>query len=152
MPEFEPYMTAEQIKRICTTLEGHHLHSMLDVHIVNAEDGQSEIQCHIGPDHMNVLGSMHGGNYYTLLDVAAYCAAITMLPSTANATTHDLHVSVMKPLFVGDDMTLTAVVRRRGRSLMFIDAEAHSKGKLVASARITKSIVPFDMTKLMAAE
>lgn len=152
MPEFEPYMTAAEVRRICKTLEKHHLHSMLDVHIIKAEDGQAKIQCHIGPDHMNVLGSMHGGNYYTLLDVAAYCAAITMMPPTANATTHDIHVSVMKPLFDGDDLTLTAVVKRRGRSLLFIDAEALSKGKLVASARITKSVVPFDMTKLMADE
>jgi acyl-coenzyme A thioesterase PaaI-like protein len=34
-----------------------------------------------------------------------------------------------------------ALVRRKGRTLAFVDVEASIDGKLVASARVTKSIV-----------
>ena len=118
------------------------LHRQFGFTITSHGDGLCEAACTIDSAHLNFGGVVHGGVMYLLLDVTAYCAAVTILPADTNARTHDIHVSMMRPTPAGAQLVLRAAVRKRGRSLYFIDSEATSNGQLVASARITKSLVP----------
>jgi uncharacterized protein (TIGR00369 family) len=118
------------------------LHAQFGFEVVQAVDGACHAQCVIGPAHLNYGGVVHGGVLYLLLDVAAYCAAMTVVPAGFNATTHDLHVSVMRPTPGGVTLDLHGTVRKLGRTLVFIDAQASVAGKLMATARVTKSLVP----------
>lgn len=151
MNQPEPYMTDDQLRAIFAGLERHHLHAMFGVKVERAADGQAVARCTLGQNHMNILGSIHGGVYYVLLDVASYCAALTVLPISANAATIDIHVSVLRPAKIGDEMELRGEVRKRGRSLIFLESQALVNGKPAALAHVTKSIAPFDMRKLMQA-
>ncbi|MFT4977109.1 MAG: hypothetical protein ACI8S6_003014 [Myxococcota bacterium] len=126
---------------ILRAMEAFPLHRQFGLQIISAAEGRCEATCTIGPPHLNFGGVVHGGVMYLLLDVCAYCAAVTLLPEGHNATTHDIHVSMMRPTPPGADLRLSATVRKAGRSLYFIDAEATIDGVLVASARVTKSLV-----------
>ena len=123
-------------------MESYPLHSQFGFTIDEHGPGRCLASCEVGAPHLNIGGVVHGGVMYLLLDVTAYCAAVTVLPEGMNATTHDIHVSVMRPTPPGVRLVMTGTVRKRGRTLYFIDAEAVADGKLVASARVTKSLVP----------
>lgn len=118
------------------------LHAQFGLEVVEAGDGTAHARCAVGPAHLNFGGVVHGGVMYLLLDVVAYCAALTVLPEGVNATTHDFHASVMRPTPGGVTLDLRAAVRKAGRTLYFIDVEATVGDRLVASARVTKSLVP----------
>jgi acyl-coenzyme A thioesterase PaaI-like protein len=62
------------------------------------------------------------------------------LADSQHAVTHDLHVSFMRSIPTGARCDLCASVSRIGRTLAFLEVSAHVDGKLVATARITKSI------------
>ncbi len=55
--------------------------------------------------------------------------------------THDLHVSVLRPVPSGQTVTVQSEIRRLGRAICFLDVSVESGGKLVATARVTKSII-----------
>ncbi len=86
-------------------------------------------------------GQLHGGVLSVLFEAAAFLALAPLLQESQHAFTHDLHVSLMRPVPIGARCDLTARVMRSGRTLVFLDVSAHVDEKLVASARITKSIV-----------
>lgn len=128
--------------QILAAMEAFPLHAQFGLRVVEAADGRCHARCTVGPAHLNYGGVVHGGVMYLLLDVVAYCAAVTRMPEGMNATTHDIHVSVLRPTPGGAELELRSVVRKQGRTLVFIDVEASVGEKLVASARVTKSLVP----------
>ena len=87
------------------------------------------------------FGGLHGGALYALLDATCLLALGPLLGKTENAVTHDLHVSVMRTASAEAKVVLSGRVVRRGRQLAFLEARAESDGKLIAAARVTKSIV-----------
>lgn len=87
------------------------------------------------------FGGLHGGALYALLDATCLLALGPLLGKTENAVTHDLHVSVMRTAPVDAKVVLSGRVVRRGRQLAFLEARAECDGKLIAAARVTKSIV-----------
>ncbi|MDB4942166.1 MAG: uncharacterized protein JWP97_1700 [Labilithrix sp.] len=87
------------------------------------------------------FGFVHGGTLYALLDVTSFLALAPLLGEGEHAVTHDLHVSVMRPAPVGATIHLTARVVRRGKQIAFLEARAEWDGTLVATARVTKTIV-----------
>jgi len=132
-------MTPEQMLE---AMQAFPLHAQFGFTIDHAESGTCAAHCQVAQAHINYGGVVHGGVMYLLLDVTSYCAALTVMPAGFNATTHDIHVSVLRPTPPDVTLQLTATVRKRGRTLLFIDAEASVDGKLMASARVTKSLVP----------
>lgn len=86
------------------------------------------------------FGGTHGGVLYALLDAVAMLALLPALGAGQHAVTHDLHVSMMRPVPPGARCRLEGRVARKGRTLAFIDATAWVGDQLVASARVTKSL------------
>jgi len=86
------------------------------------------------------FGGVHGGVLYTLTDAVCMLALLPLLDASHHAVTHDLYVSVMRPVPAGSVCRLTARVLRHGRTLAFIEATAEVDGRMVASGRVTKSI------------
>ncbi len=91
-------------------------------------------------------GQLHGGALSVLFEVAAFLALAPLLEETQHAVTHDLHVSLMRPVPTGARCDLEAHVVRFGRTLAFLEVRAYVEGKQVASARITKSIIALTNT------
>lgn len=131
--------TSEQILQL---MEAFPLHAQFGFTLDHCADGHCKAHVTVGPAHLNAGGVIHGGVMYLLLDVTSYCAAMTAIPDGTTATTHDIHVSVLRPTPPGVELVLEGRVRKAGRSVVFLDAEATVDGVLMASARVTKTILP----------
>jgi uncharacterized protein (TIGR00369 family) len=118
------------------------LHRFLGVEIVSCAQGEAVLRMPANPDAINAGGVVHGGILYALLDAACWTALAHDLGADGHAVTHDLHVSVLRPAKVDAGLDFRGRVRQLGRTLAFTDAEAWSEGRLVATARVTKSLVP----------
>ena len=93
-------------------------------------DGIAKSHFQSTPELATFDGQLHGG-----------ALSVLLLQETQHAVTHDLHVSLMRPVPTGARCDLEARVVRSGRTLAFIEVSAYVEGKQVASARITKSII-----------
>jgi uncharacterized protein (TIGR00369 family) len=100
----------------------------------------AESRLRLDARHATPAGTVHGGVLYGLLDPAAYLALLPHLPEGANASTHDIFVSVMRPAPIGADLRFHARVIRSGRRVAFLDAEARLGDTVYAAARITKTV------------
>lgn len=61
-------------------------------------EGRAVFQGRPGPDHLNPMGSIHGGWYATLLDSALGCAVHTLMPPGRGYTTAELSVNLVKAI------------------------------------------------------
>ena len=89
----------------------------------------------------NQAAVLHGGVVTTLLDTTCYLALLPHLSDDEHAVTHDLSVSLLRPVAAGKRVDITATVLRRGRAVAFMRAEATVDSEVVAAAQVTKSVV-----------
>lgn len=118
------------------------LHRFLGVELLDPGNPAAGIWFPAGEATLNPARLLHGGVIYTLLDVAGFLALMPSLGDGEHAVTHDLSVSLLRPVSAGARVELTGEVLRRGRAVAFLRAQAHVDGTVVATAQVTKSIVP----------
>jgi len=70
----------------------------LDFLLVEVERGRAVFQGRPKQDHLNPLGTVHGGWFATLLDSALGCAVHTMMPAGRAYTTAELGVNLVRAL------------------------------------------------------
>ena len=70
----------------------------LDFSLVSVGPGRAVFQGTPLPKHLNVMGTIHGGWFATLLDSALGCAVNTLLPAGRGYTTAELGVKLVKAL------------------------------------------------------
>jgi uncharacterized protein (TIGR00369 family) len=70
----------------------------LDFTIIEASDGRCVFQGEPRTQHLNPLGTIHGGWVATLLDSALGCSVHTKMPSGRGYTTAELSVNYVKGL------------------------------------------------------
>ncbi|OGA77530.1 MAG: aromatic compound catabolic protein [Burkholderiales bacterium GWF1_66_17] len=70
----------------------------LDFLIVEVGDGSAIFQGTPGPQHLNPMGTVHGGWFATLLDSALGCAVHTRMPPGRAYTTAELSVNIVRAL------------------------------------------------------
>lgn len=117
------------------------LHEQLGMTEINSHDGCGDLRFTVTQNQINPAGMLHGGVLYTLCDVCAYAGLLSVLDDAFEAVTHDLHVSVIGVLRAGDSGRIRSRVVRLGKRLAFIDAEVVSGDRIIATARVTKSLV-----------
>ena len=117
------------------------LHRFLGMQLRDAADPSAGIWFEVDEPAQNQAGVLHGGVIYTLMDVAAFLALLPSLSDEEHAVTHDVTVSLIRPVAAGRRVDLTGTVLRRGRSVAFLRAEATVDGEVVAAAQVTKSVV-----------
>lgn len=132
-----PTPTPEQLARLADLP----LHRFLGLQIGEVGEGHAELRMPPSPNTINAGGVVHGGVLYALLDAVCYVALWSGMRPDQNAVTHDLHVSVLRPAPTTAEVIFRGTIRQHGRGLVFADSEAWSEGKLVATARVTKSLV-----------
>jgi len=116
------------------------LHRHLGLEFEACADGQASASFVVGPQHA-AFGGLHGGVLYALMDAVAMLALLTRLGAQQHAVTHDLHVSVMRGAAPGDRVVLEGRIARLGRSVAFVDVAASVCDTVIATARVTKSLV-----------
>lgn len=75
-----------------------HMAKTLDFMLVEVGPGLAIFQGTPGVQHMNPLGTVHGGWFASLLDSALGCAVHTMMPPGRGYTTADLSVKLVKAI------------------------------------------------------
>ncbi len=119
----------------------HPLHRHLGITDAHSGDGKGRFVFTVGDTTVNPAGALHGGVVYLLCDVCAYLGLLSVLSERQEAVTHDIHVSMLRSAQRGDTVTMESQVLKKGKSLCFIDVMATAAGQLIATARITKSLV-----------
>lgn len=118
------------------------LNRFLGMQLRDEADPSAGIWFPVGPSAQNQAGVLHGGVVTTLLDTACYLALLPHLAPEEHAVTHDLTVSLLRPVAAGSRVDVTGTVLRRGRVVAFLRADASVDGVVVAAAQVTKSVVP----------
>lgn len=117
------------------------LHQFLGIFDWYSKDGRGRLSIIVNASNSNPNGMLHGGIIYTLCDVSAYIALLGILPTHVEAVTHDIHVSVLRPVSASEKVTFNATVIKTGKRLCFIDSVATLKNDIIATARVTKSLI-----------
>lgn len=119
----------------------HPLHKFLGVTSIKSESGKGKLSVKINEKTINPAGAFHGGVIYVLCDVCAYCGLLSLIDNDTSAVTHDLQVSIMNSAKLGDIVDFSSEVVKLGKRICFIDVKVTLSGQIIASARVTKSIL-----------
>lgn len=117
------------------------LHRFLGIALLDEADPSAGIGFDVGEAAQNQAGVLHGGVVTALLDVASYLALVPLFAPGEHAVTHDLSVSLLRPVSAGARVEVKGTVLRKGRAVAFLRAEATVDGTVVAAAQVTKTIV-----------
>ena len=94
------------------------LHRFLGMELRDPADPSAGIWFPVAGPAQNQAAMLHGGVVYTLLDVAAFLALLPHLSDDEHAVTHDLTVSLLRPVAAGMRVDVTghrAAARTGGR-------------------------------------
>jgi uncharacterized protein (TIGR00369 family) len=118
------------------------LHRFVGVELLEPADPPAGLWFPVGLSAQNQVRLLHGGVVTALLDVAAYLALLPHLAPAEHAVTHDQAVSLLRPVSADRRVEVRGTVLRRGRAVAFLRADATVDGTLVATASVTKTVVP----------
>jgi uncharacterized protein (TIGR00369 family) len=96
-------------------------------------DAAIEIALRTDARHVNLSGIVHGSIVMTLIDraIGLNCRAVADGDSMTTAT---LTVNFLRHIAVGDFVSVTCRLRKKGRKAFFCDADAWVGDRLVATA------------------
>jgi uncharacterized protein (TIGR00369 family) len=122
---------------------------LMNLSIVEAEEGRALFAGTPGEEHYNPHGSVHGGWTSSLLDTALGCAVHSMLPAGIGYTTLELHANFIRPITRETGRLMCeAHVLHSGNRISTAEAKARDEnGKLYAHATTTCLIVPRDLKR-----
>jgi len=97
-----------------------------------------------GTDHLNPLGTVHGGWTATIMDSALACAVMTTLQPGEGYTTAEFKINLTRPIMPGmGEVTCEGKLVHRGRTLATSEAFLRdANGKLLAHGTETCAIFP----------
>lgn len=124
-------------------IEAQPLNKILGVTRMSSHEGRGEILAVVNKVTVNPSGFYHAGAIYVLCDVCAMVGLSSLLEEEKEAVTHDLHVSVLRPSRENDEVAFRSRVTKLGKRLAFMEVEATVKEEVIATARVTKSILSF---------
>ena len=128
-------------------LEGRHpgapIAEGLNFRFAEVEDGRVVFEGEPGPQHLNPLGSVHGGWVLTLIDSACGCAAHSTLAAGVGYTTLETKANFTRALKANDGVVRTeGTVLSRGRTIITTEARVtDAAGRLVAHGTSTLLIL-----------
>jgi uncharacterized protein (TIGR00369 family) len=113
---------------------------LLGFDLVEVEEGRVVFAMPPAEEHLNPLGTVHGGVLSTLLDSAMGCAVHTTLPAGALYTTLELKVNFLRPALPGGgELRAEGRVVHAGGTVALAEAQIVDAvtGKLIAHATST---------------
>ena len=133
--------TTEQIDALVADVLSAPAHIAQGLSAVAVGGGEATLEFVAGPASLAPTGAVHGGILTMLMDPAALCALLPMLPDGSHAVTADMYVQHMRPARPGARLQIVARVLRMGRSLAFCEADVMDGETRCSTARITKAVV-----------
>ncbi len=117
---------------------------VLDYVLTEVEDGRTTFAGTPGFDHVNPMGTVHGGWYGTLLDSAMACAVMTRVPKGSVYTTLEFKVNVVRAIPLGTRVEAVGTVSHCGRTTGVAEGTIRGEvdGRLYATGSTTCIILP----------
>ncbi|OCW57707.1 PaaI family thioesterase [Hoeflea olei] len=118
----------------------------LNFRLTRVEEGLVAFSGAPTADHLNPLGSVHGGWAATILDSALACAVMTTLPPGEGYTTVEFKLNLTRPMAPDmEEVSCEGRVVHRGRTLATSEAFLRdASGKLLAHGTETCAIFPIE--------
>jgi uncharacterized protein (TIGR00369 family) len=120
------------------------IQELMGFELVEAEQGRTLFRSVPGPQHLNPIGTVHGGFAMTLLDSALGCAIFSTTAKGEGWTTLEMKVNFVRALSKD-----TGIVRaegriiHRGRTIATAEGDVRDRaGTLYAHATTTCAIFP----------
>lgn len=106
-------------------------------------DGEADFSLDVRPEHLNLMGGLHGGVISSLADTATGVAMHSALDDGWTHVTTSLHVTFLASGREDDRVLARGRVLRRGRRFGYAEADvARADGSLLARASATFLIQP----------
>jgi uncharacterized protein (TIGR00369 family) len=115
------------------------MNETMNMTLLEVDDGRAVFQGIPLPQHYNPLGTVHGGWFATLLDLALGCAVQSTLPAGRSYTTAELSLNIVRPAShkTGPLRAVSRVIHG-GRQMATAEARIEDEqGKLYAHATTT---------------
>jgi uncharacterized protein (TIGR00369 family) len=107
----------------------------MGMHLVGLQDGASEVELEVGPDHVNLMGVLHGGVVGSLADAATGIAMLSALDDGWSHLTTSIQLTFLASGRLGDRVVARGHVVKRGRRFGYAEAEVErADGTLLARA------------------
>jgi len=118
--------------------------SLMNMDLVEAEEGRVTFTCEPNESHYNPIGTVHGGFVCTVLDSVAGCAVHSTLAQGLGYTSLEIKVNYLRPVTAASGvLTAVGTVTKPGSRVAFADATVHdAQGRLVATASSTLLVFP----------
>ena len=139
-PDIDPVTGLSALQSIIDgTTPGATIGRVLNFRLTSVAEGRAVFQGTPTGDHLNPMGTVHGGWYGAVLDSALGCAVATTLPAGQAYTTLEYKVNLTRGARPGTLLECVGLVQHRGRSTATATAELRGveDGKLYASGSTT---------------
>ncbi|WP_309476664.1 PaaI family thioesterase [Arthrobacter sp. ISL-95] len=120
------------------------MNELLNMTLVEVDQGTATFTCQPDESHYNPLGTVHGGLVCTLLDSALGCAVQTTLPQGVGYTSIEIKVNYLRPVHAGSGpLKCVGVVTKPGNRVAFAEGTVtDASGKVVATASGSLLVLP----------
>ena len=120
---------------------------IIQMRVVDVEDGRVEFACTPDASMYNPLGTVHGGAVCTLLDTVTACAMHTTLPEGVGYTSVEIKVNYLKSVTAkSGPLTAVGTVVKSGSRIGFAEGKVtDASGNLVATA--TSTLLIFELPR-----
>ncbi len=133
----------DRIADVRGRVERSRFHAWIGMHLERLEEGESELALEVGPDHVNLMGVLHGGVISSLADAATGIAMLSALEQGWSHLTTSIHLTFLASGTLGDRIVARGRVLKRGRRFGYAEADVErSDGVLLARASATFLIRP----------
>lgn len=129
-------LTVAEMQRLHQTLKDVPFAQLLGVEFLEASRGAVTLVMETRDELKQNRGLLHGGATASLIDTASAFAVMTLLAPDETATTVDLTIHYLAPLFRGR-VTASARVLRAGRRLTVVSVDVLDEPKSLAATAIT---------------
>jgi len=144
----QPIPQAVMVKSMLT-LSRHPVSKYHKLDFINYGEGHAVAKAFFSDARPSSKLEVHAvlGAAYFLIDITSYAAVLSQMFEGESAITQDIHVTVISPIPQGSEVTVKArVVKTKLRAgLIFLEGEVWHNNKLMATAKVTKSLLEPDL-------
>jgi len=127
-------MTVDRLAEVRERVDASLFHRTVGMTLEHVADGEIDLALEVRPEHLNLMGTVHGGVIATLADSATGLAYRTVLEPGTTFTTSQLQVAYLAPGRRGRLVARGRVVKR-GRHTGYAEADVvDAEGRLLARA------------------
>lgn len=137
-------MTVDRIAEVRERVDASTFHRAFGIRLEHVAEGEVDVSIETGTEHLNLMGTVHGGVLATLADTATGLAYRTVLEPGTTFTTIQVQVTYLAAGRAGRIVARGRVVKR-GRRTGYAEADVvDAEDRLLARATALLAVMPED--------